>query len=95
MACGLQHTVLLLEGDAVAFGQQASGQCEVPELPEGRRYVAASAGIQHTLLLRDDGQVVAFGGQKEGQCAVPELPEGLRYVQVAAGYNFSIVIRCG
>ena len=85
--------MLLLDGDAVAFGQNGAGQCDVPELPEGRSYVAASAGIQHTLLLRDDGEVVAFGGRKEGQCEVPVLPEGLRYVHVAAGYNFSIVIR--
>eukprot|EP00913_Durusdinium_trenchii_P000779 g727.t1 len=89
MAAGLQHTVLLCcDGEAVAFGKNDMGQCELPEC-----YISASAGINHTLLLQDDGYIVACGGRSEGQCEVPDLPDGLRYVQAAAGYCFSIVIR--
>ena len=43
-------------------------QCNVPPLPEGRRYQAVAAGLYHTVLLRDDGQAVAFGDNDlEGQ----------------------------
>ena len=42
------------------------------------RYVSASAGYGHSILLRDDGAAVAFGNDGFGQCQVPELPAGTR-----------------
>ena len=64
----------------MAFGLNHEGQCTVPELPCGTRYVAASAGVFHSLLVRDDGVAVAFGCNGNGRCDVPDLPPGVRYV---------------
>lgn len=51
------------------FGTRlAGGQCDVPALPAGMRYVAVSAGSSHTVLLRDDGEALAFGENSSGQC---------------------------
>ncbi|CAE7266163.1 HERC4 [Symbiodinium natans] len=100
MALGLEHSVLLLsDGDAVAFGRNSYGQCEIPELPDeeedpaASRYIGASAGISHTALLRSDGQAVVFGSTSSGECQVPELPAGTSYVQVVAGYTFTLLLR--
>eukprot|EP00439_Symbiodinium_sp_Y106_P019059 s3549_g2.t1 len=100
MALGLEHSVLLLsDGDAVAFGRNSYGQCEIPELPDesddepASRYIGASAGISHTALLRSDGQAVVFGSVSYGECEVPELPTGTSYVQVVAGYTFTLLLR--
>ena len=66
---GYHHTVLItMEGRAVAFGRNDNGQCRVPELPRGVRYVGACAGWSHTVLLRSDGQAVAFGYEGDGRC---------------------------
>lgn len=69
------------------------GQCNVPELPPGRRYVGAAAGQRHTLLLKDNGEVIAFGCNKYGQCEVPPLPQGLNYADLAAGDQHSVLVR--
>ena len=68
-AAGAAHAVLIRDdGAAVAFGENDDGQCDVPALPAGRRYMAAAAGKAHTLLVRDDGAAVAFGFNDSGQC---------------------------
>lgn len=85
MATGLTHTVVLREGKTECLGGNEYGQCTVPPLPQGRRYVNVAAGYRHSVLLRDDGAVVAFGDDADGQCSLPELPAGLRYVSVKAG----------
>lgn len=73
-AAGMAHAILVHEsGQAVVFGHNGSGQCEVPALPRWRRYIAAAGGGVHTVLLRDDGVAVAFGGNNRGQCAVPDF----------------------
>ena len=78
-AAGRRHTVLLRnDGSAVAFGANERGQCDLPEIGDvafglnvkeaGRpyaKYIAASAGLQHTLLVRDDGEVIAVGALVE------------------------------
>ena len=65
----------------MAIGDDEFGQCAVPELPEGVKYISAAAGYLHSVLLRDDGAAVAFGSGEKGQCGVPDG----WYSQVAAG----------
>ncbi len=48
-------------GSAIAFGDDTSGQANVPDLPAGVTYTDAAAGSSHTVLLRSDGEAVAFG----------------------------------
>ena len=72
---GAGHTALLRsDGEALAFGVNVDGRCDVPALPPGTQYVQATAGVCHTVLLRSDGQAVAFGWNADGRCDVPELP---------------------
>ena len=79
-AAGHFHTVLLKNtGEAVAFGASSNGQCAVPALAAGERYVSCAAGGHHTVLLKNTGEAVAFGGQDDGRCDVPALAAGERY----------------
>ena len=72
------HSLLVRDdGEAVAFGANDHGQCDVPLRPEGTRYVDAAAGGFHSLLVRDDGEAVACGGNDHGQCDVPLRPVGI------------------
>merc|ERR1712118_212257 len=63
-----------------AFGDNTHGQCNVPTLPHGARYISVAAGSCHTVLLRSDGDVVAFGDNCYGLCNVPALPPGTHYM---------------
>ena len=81
-AAGGYHTVLLKsDGTAAAFGDNDSGQCNIPALPEGVTYTQAAAGGVHTVLLKSDGTAAAFGSNIYGQCNIPVLPasEGISY----------------
>lgn len=79
--------------DPVAWGQGSQGQLEVPPLPAGVSYVAATGGAFHTLALRSDGNVVAWGGNPFGQLNVPELPADVTYVAAEAGYGHNLALR--
>ena len=75
------HTVLLRnDGTAVACGHNDHGQCNVPPLLAGQRYVQVAAGSDRTILRRSDGTALACGFDGDGQCDLPPLIEGLTYV---------------
>lgn len=98
-SAALVATVLLLTGAAQAqsrlltWGANNSGQCDVPALPVGVRYVQVAAGSEHSIGLRSDGSIVAWGYCGAGQCAAPALPPGVVYVEVAAENDFSLARR--
>ena len=95
-AAGIDHTVLIRnDGDALAFGSNDFGQCDVPELPLGLQYVDAAVAYRHTVLVRSDGEALAFGLKGRGQCDVPELPLGMQYVVAAARDSHTVLIRSG
>jgi hypothetical protein len=71
----------------VAFGGNQFGECAIPALPPGIRYIVASAAYGRTVLLRSDGVIVSLG---LNQGRVPPAPPGLSYVSVAAGNNPSL-----
>ena len=57
------HSVLICDdGEAIAFGDNKYGQCNVPTLPSGKRYSSVVAGGVHTILIRDDGEAIALAG---------------------------------
>jgi alpha-tubulin suppressor-like RCC1 family protein len=85
--------LVLSDGSIQAFGDNAYGQCNVPSLPRGVRYLRAVGSGHHAMALRTDGQVVAWGENGFGQCNVPALPVGMTYVDLAAAHAHSVVLR--
>ena len=62
MAVAEGHTVALRsDGTAVAFGDNAHGECNIPALPSGLRYVEVDAQFARTILRRSDGEIVYAG----------------------------------
>ncbi|MBL9077630.1 MAG: hypothetical protein JNL08_09010 [Planctomycetes bacterium] len=94
VAVGTDYSMALKhDGTIVAWGYNANGQCNVPQLPAGVVYVDLYAGQCHAVALRSDGQVVAWGDNADGQCNVPPLPTGQTYVMAAAGKWHSSALR--
>jgi hypothetical protein len=94
VSAGEGHTVARRsDGQVLAWGNNAEGQCNIPAPPAGVSYVEIVAGLNHTLARRSDGQVVAFGDNGDGQCNVPALPAGVTYVQVDGGRRHSVARR--
>lgn len=91
MAAGTRHTLVLLEsGDILAAGENLEGQCAVPPLPIGVRYVAVGAGRKHSLAARSDGVIVGWGLSTIGQVATQVLPAGVTCVRVTGGDEHSL-----
>lgn len=83
IAGGGSHSLLLQsDGTVVAWGDNASGQTNVP--PGLSNVVSVAAGQSHSLALRFDGTVVAWGDNASGQTNVPS---GLSNVVAIAGGN--------
>src|SRR5712675_1997709 len=81
------------DGSALAWGDNHSGQCNMPALPAGLTYVEIGAGWAHAAARRSDGSVVAWGDNTYGQCNVPALPSGIGYGEVAAGSQHTVARR--
>src|SRR5688572_1001658 len=70
VSVGDDHTLLLKpDGSIVAFGDNGSGQCNVPAPNSG--FIAVSAGGSHSLALRANGSIVGWGSNWDGQLNVP------------------------
>lgn len=78
-----------LQGRVEAWGDNLSGQCQVPA---GLANVTAiAAGGYHTVALREDGTVVAWGHNLSGQCDVPAGLSGV--TAIAAGQYHTVVLK--
>jgi hypothetical protein len=90
VAAGARHGLALtIQGDVVAWGENAFGQARVPRrLGQAR---AVSAGAAHNLAIRTDGTVAAWGNNNGGQCRVPRSVGEV--VAVAAGGWHSVARR--
>jgi hypothetical protein len=87
----------------VAWGEDLSGQCDVPEPNEDFVAVAAGGGWElwplappgpryaHSLGLKSDGSIVAWGDSIYDMCNVPE--PNADFVGVAAGLNHSLGLK--
>ena len=84
-----EFTVAVSLAQVVAWGNNDSGQCDVPAgLTD---VVAAEAGSYHGLALKSDGTVVAWGNDDYGQCDVPE--ELADVVRVSGGDQHSLALK--
>ena len=72
-----------------AWGDDSSGQCDVPAAATD--VIAVAAGAWHNLALRADGTVVAWGDQWQGQCDVPATLQDA--LAIAAGGYHSLAVR--
>jgi hypothetical protein len=90
IAAGSAHSIALRnDGSVVAWGDDGSSRCDVPEGLSNVTQVAA--GSAHSLARSSDGSIVAWGDNGSGQC---DVPEGLVNVtQVAAGSAHSLALR--
>ncbi|MBP7937749.1 MAG: SUMF1/EgtB/PvdO family nonheme iron enzyme [Phycisphaerae bacterium] len=77
------------EGEMFAWGNNNTGQCDVPS--PNVAFVMTAGGGSHTLGLRIDGSIVAWGGNDDGECNVPAPNTGFR--AIAAGHTFSLALR--
>lgn len=73
----------------VVWGSNTSGQTNVP--PPATNLVSVAAGLNHSLVLREDGVVIAWGNNSAGQATVPE--SATNAVAIAAGGNHSMALR--
>eukprot|EP00971_Amphidinium_carterae_P192429 3818342-Amphidinium_carterae.1 len=71
IACGLYHTVYLLQGGAVvAKGRNQYQQCDCRLQSSA---IAVAAGSEHTLVRLKNGTLQTFGRNDDGECAVPNF----------------------
>ena len=76
-------------GFVVAWGDNTSGQCNVPA--PNADFVAVAAGSGHSLGLKSDSTIVAWGSNSYGQCDVPA--PNADFVAVAAGATHSLGVK--
>ncbi len=75
-------------GTVVAWGDNSSGQTNVPPGLSG--VTAVAAGYSHSLALRQDGTVVAWGSNGAGETTVPKDLSGV--VAIAGGTGHSLAL---
>ncbi len=92
IAAGAWHNLALrTDGKVVAWGNDSSGQCDVPAtLQNAQDAVAIAAGGYHSLAIRLNGTVIAWGANDDGQTNVPVGLTGV--VGVAAGAWHSVAL---
>ncbi len=90
IASGSWHNLALRpDGLVVAWGDDSSGQCDVPaSLQACEDAVAIAAGGYHSLAIRLNGTVVAWGSDDYGQADVPAGLAGV--IALAAGTWHSV-----
>ena len=76
-------------GKVMGWGNNTSGQCNVPAGLEG--VTGITAGDAHVLAMKSDGSVAAWGNNGYGQSAVPPGLSGV--VAIAAGLNHSLALK--
>jgi alpha-tubulin suppressor-like RCC1 family protein/subtilisin-like proprotein convertase family protein len=85
----VQHLALKSDGTVVAWGDNSSGQLDVPSGLSD--VVGIAAGLGHRLALKRDGTVVAWGDNNAGQCDVPSGLSGV--ISIAAGLIHSLALK--
>ena len=85
-----KHIALITtDGTVVCFGDNSSGQCDVPAGLTGVKEV--SCGALHTMALKTDGTLVGWGLNGEGQITPPGGLTGVK--QVTCGDNHTCLLK--
>ncbi len=79
----------ILPGTVVAWGNNSSGQTNVPVGLSG--VTAIAAGFYHTVALKNNGTVVAWGGNGNGQATIPAGLSGV--IAIAAGDVYTVAVK--
>ncbi len=88
VAAGDAHGLALrADGTVMAWGQNDSGQCNVP----AGTYRAVAAGADFSLAIRTDGSLAVWGGNSDGQ--VSRAPAGKDFTAVDGGEAFAVALR--
>src|SRR5689334_9735335 len=78
-----------VSGSAVAWGNNAQGQTNVP--PPNANILKMASGYFFNIGLLADGSVIGWGGNESGQLNVPRPNSS--FVAVAAGNNHSLGLK--
>jgi hypothetical protein len=90
IAAGGYHSVALKsDGTVLAWGDNSSGQTDVPASLSGVTAIAAGGDNYggHTVALKNDGSVVAWGNNFYGQTTVPVAAQSGVTAIAAGGYH--------
>lgn len=88
-AGGVHCLALTSAGNVVAWGNNSSGQTNVPPIPVPVKTIAA--GYSHSMALRTDGVIHAWGDNSYGQLNIPGSIQG-NVVAIATGTTFSMAL---
>ena len=80
---------LRTNGVVVAWGDNSSGQCNVPAGLTNA--ISLASGYNHSLALKQDGTVVGWGANDHSQTDVPQSATNV--IAIAAGYMHSMALR--
>jgi len=70
IAAGGYHSLALnSDGSIIGWGDDASGQINVPD---GNNFIAIAAGGYHSLAMKSDGTIIGWGDNLNGECNVPD-----------------------
>lgn len=90
ITAGFGHIVgIRQDGSVIAWGNNDSGQCDVPEGLSN--VISVCAGFYHTAALKNDGTVVAWGlnytgSPDRGYCGQSDIPKGVKDIKmISAG----------
>ena len=93
IAGGYDHAIALnFSGKVIAWGNNNSGQCTVPQAAQ-TDVSAIAGGDYHTIALKNT-EVLAWGRNSEGQCTVPEDAKGGVFHIAGGGYH-TVAIKGG
>ncbi len=88
VAAGDAHGLALRgDGSIVAWGQNDSGQCNVPP----GTFRSIGAGADFSLAIRTDGSLVAWGSDSDG--LVTRAPAGRNFTALDGGEAFAVALR--
>jgi len=82
-------TLSFVRTSVVAWGDNSSGQCNVP--PGLTNVVGIAAGLAHSLALNANGTIVAWGNNNSGECNVPTNLTNA--VAISAGDWFTMALK--
>jgi alpha-tubulin suppressor-like RCC1 family protein len=92
ISCGYSHAAAITsEGKVVCWGDNARGQCSLPDNLDD--VVAVKCGFFHTVALLGDGTLVSWGENEDNRRTIPD---GLESVfAISCGGYIAVVTESG